>query len=102
MNLDYFIDNITEELEGSIAYIKMAAEVRAMNPNWAKIFVDMSSTELTHATSLFKMLEEYYSRLMNSYNQNLPDWMSEQYEHICKLYLTESANIKHMHEVYNM
>ena len=55
MDAQYFKDNISDELDGATCYIKRAIEIKGMSPDWAKMFVDMSATELDHAAKLWKM-----------------------------------------------
>jgi hypothetical protein len=101
MDIDYFVDQIHDELDGSIDYIKLAIEIRPMNLSWSKTLVDMSAAEMNHAVNLFHMLEEYYTKIASDYVQT-PDWLEDGYKEIADEYVSKIANIKHMHEVYNM
>ena len=102
MNLQYFHDQICEELHGAKDYIVNAMEIRAMDQNWSSLLVAMSAAELSHADNLYKMFEQYYALIAKSYStpDKVPDYLSDMRDKIAKLYTTESATIKYMHETY--
>lgn len=101
MNLEYFYNQICEELHGAKDYIVNAMEIRAMDQNWASTLVGMSATELTHADNLFKMFEQYYNILSKSYGPGkVPDYVEDMRDKITECYMTKSAKIKYMHETY--
>ena len=101
MDAYYFKKQIREELDGAEEYIKRAIEIRAMDPSWAKMFVDMSSAELDHASNLFKMFEEYYKKVNEDHIDSIPRYMKEIKECIDDTYMEESAKIRMMHDVYS-
>lgn len=102
MNLQYFYNQICEELHGAKDYIINAMEIRAMDTNWAGTLVGMSAVELTHADNLYKMFEQYYALITKSYGtpDKVPDYITCMKEKITKMYLEETAAIKIMHETY--
>lgn len=100
MNPEYFRDQMCEELEGAAAYAKLALEMKAMNPNWGKMLLDMSGVELNHATMLRKMYEEYCQVVGKSYIE-LPKYMRDIAAEIADMYTDEYAKVKLMHEAYN-
>lgn len=102
MNLQYFYDQICEELHGAKDYIVNAMEIRAMDQNWSSTLVSMSATELVHADNLYKMFEQYYAIIAKSYGtpDKVPDYLSDMRNKIAEMYMTESAAIKYMHETY--
>lgn len=102
MNLQYFYDQICEELHGAKDYVINAMEIRAMDTNWAGTLVSMSAVELTHADNLYKMFEQYYAIIAKSYGtpDKVPEYISDMRENITKMYLEETAAIKIMHETY--
>ena len=55
---DYLVNHIMDELNDAIAYAKKAVDVKLDHPAWAKMFIQMSDTEATHAACLKKMYEE--------------------------------------------
>lgn len=102
MNLEYFKNQICEELHGAKDYIVNAMEIRAMDQTWSSTLVSMSATELSHADNLYKMFEQYYSIITKSYGtpDKVPDYLTSMRDDIVEMYMTESAAIKYMHETY--
>lgn len=101
MNIWYFKEKIPDELEGAKDYIKRAIEIRAMHAPWAKQLVDMSEKELEHATTLYKMFQEYYAKLDAEFKE-LPDYIKEARTMLDEKYTKCSAEIKNLHEIYRM
>ena len=100
MDLEYFKEQIDDELDGGEDYIKLAMETKACHPDWSRTLVSMSSQELGHATDLFRMYEEYQKTLDDAYPDGLPDWISDMQKCITDMYTKRSAMIKYMHEMY--
>lgn len=101
MNIEYFKDQIKDELDGARCYIKNAIEIKAMNQSWAKTFMEMSAAELTHATNLYKMFEEYYGIISKSYEKGVPDYIEKTRNEIVDMYTECGAKIKYMHEMFS-
>lgn len=99
MSIDYFKDQIKDELCGAKDYIILALENKSTNPMWAKQFVEMSSMELTHATTLYNMFNEYYKTLISSYSV-VPDYLENAMHEITTMYTERIPKIKIMHEMY--
>lgn len=99
MNVEYFEHQICDELKGAKDYIKRAIEIKPMNPSWASNLVEMSSAELKHADSLYKMFNEYYDKLSAGYT-NAPDYLVETRNRIIDTYMDESVKVKYLHELY--
>lgn len=100
MTLEYFYDRICDELSGAEDYITFAMEVRAMDGNFSKQFVEMSAAELDHATRLYKMFEQYYQQAAKAFS-TIPEHMTKMQKEIIDKYMTGYAKIKIMHEAYN-
>ncbi len=100
MDAQYFKNNISDELDGATCYVKRAIEIKAMSPDWAKMFLDMSATELDHATKLWKMFEQYYKIVADKY-KTVPEYIEELYNEASEEYAERSAKVKYMHEMYN-
>lgn len=100
MNAAFFKAHICEELEGAVDYIKRAIEIKAMEPAWGKMFMEMSSAELVHATYLYRMWGEYYNKISNSYAE-MPDYLVSINDCITEEYTESSAKVKMMQEMYN-
>lgn len=100
LDIEYFKCQIHDELHGAKCYIKLAMLTKTSNPMWSKAFVDMSATELGHATQLYKMFEDYYDSLKTSY-KDVPEWIEECRDKIVDMYTEKFAKVKLMHEAYN-
>jgi hypothetical protein len=100
MNVKYFKCQIHDELHGAKDYIEKAIEIRAMNPTWAKTLSEMSATELSHATHLYEMFEQYYKKLSDEYSK-IPEYIQEDKDYIANMYVEKSAKVKYMHEMFN-
>ena len=100
MNAEYFKDQITDELNGAACYIKRAIEIRPMSPTWAKLFVDMSSAELAHASNLYKMFSEYYQKITETYKE-VPAYIEDIKSHVDEIYPEMYAKVRYMHEMYS-
>lgn len=99
--LEHFQHQILDELEGAKHYIQMAMESRASHPAWAKMFVDMSSAELGHASNLYKMFNEEVEGLRKVYTNGLPDYIQNIVSDVTKNYTECYAKVKYMHDAYN-
>lgn len=99
MDIYYFKDQLMDELEGAKMYIKNALEIRPMNQQWSKTLLEMSVEELKHAMNIFKMAEEYYKLMKDSYT-NVPKYIKETYDSIVECYTEECSSIKVMQEMY--
>lgn len=100
MNAEYFKEQMCDELEGAKCYAKKAIEIKAMNADWGKMFLEMSAAELDHATKLWKMFDQYYKIISDSY-KTVPDYIDELHNEAASDYAEKSAKIKYMHEMYN-
>ena len=100
MNAWYFDKQIPDELHGAKDYIKRAIEIRPMSAAWAKTLAEMSSNELEHATNLYKMYQEYYSKMAEAYTTEMPDYIESSYQNVTEEYTKCSAEIKYLHEMF--
>lgn len=100
MTLEYFHDKICDELSGAEDYVTFAMEVRAMDPSFAKQFVDMSAAELDHAMRLYKMFEQYYAQAAKAFT-TIPEHMSNMQKCIVEKYMKGYAKVKALHDAYN-
>lgn len=99
MDIEYFKNQIAEELEGADQYIRFAIEIKPMNVQWSKMFYDMSLAELEHASNLFKMFEEYILTLSKAY-QDMPEYLEETRRKVIKNYTETTAKIKYIQAMY--
>ena len=97
--LEYFKKLLWEELDGAKEYIKLALEFKSTYPEWAKMFLDMSANELTHATNIYKMADKSYHETITAYKEP-PEYLKEMWECIVDKYSSCSAKVKYMHEMY--
>lgn len=98
--LEYFRDQIMDELDGAKNYIRLAMQSKGSHPAWAKMFVEMSSAELGHATNLYKMFNEEVDGLNKAYTV-MPDEIATIVSDVTKHYAKCYAEVKYMHEAYN-
>ena len=98
--LEYFRDQIMDELHGAKNYIKLAMQSKGTHPAWAKMFVEMSSAELGHAANLYKMFNEETDALKRAYTV-IPEELSDIIEYVTDEYTKCYAQVKYMHEAYN-
>lgn len=70
MNISYFKEHIHEELTGAKDYIEKAIESKITNYSWVPLFVRMADMEISHATTLMKMMEECIKKNPEMQNQN--------------------------------
>lgn len=101
MDAYYFKEQICDELEGAKCYAKNAIEIKGMNSDWGKMFLEMSAAELEHATKLWKMFDQYYKIISDTYKTNVPDYIEELHKAAAEEYAEKSAKVKYMHEMYN-
>lgn len=100
MDLEYFKEQIEDELHGAKCYAKNAIEIKAMSPNWANKFLEMSATELNHATNLYNMAQEYHKKISESFNE-VPKYIDDTWKYIADIYADKSAKVKYIHDMYN-
>lgn len=99
MDIYYFKDQILDEIEGAKQYIKNALEIKPMNSDWAKRFYEMSLDEMKHAAALFKMAEEYYKIMSDTYSE-VPKYIKTTYEYIVNKYTEMGSLVKAMQDMY--
>lgn len=101
MDLFYFNRQMRDELHGAKNYIQMAMECKQANPTRARMFVDMSSAELSHATNLQKMFEDAQTTIYNQTNdESFREFLNDFHTEVVGMYSEETSNIKYMHEMY--
>ena len=99
MNIEYFKEQLEDELCGAKDYIKRAIETKATNLTWAKQFAEMSSAELNHATVIYNIFNDYYKTVTSSYTE-IPKYLSENKDEITEMYTDCVPKIKIMHEMF--
>lgn len=100
MDLEYFYDQIKDELCGAKQYIKYAIELKAMAPSWSKTLVQMSAAELEHASNLYNMAMEYVDRIGSVFPTKIPKHITSMKEKITDCYTEKSTEVKLMHTMY--
>ena len=101
MNAEYFKEQICDELKGAKCYAKKAIEIRAMAPSWAQMFIKMSAAELDHSTELYKMFQEYYQKITESYKDNIPEYLKDIKTKIDDMYVEYIPKVKYLHDIYS-
>ena len=99
MDLEYLYNHISEELEGSKEYIKIAIELKPMTEAWSKKFYTMSMEEHAHAANFYAMFNEYCSKLSESFVE-MPEYVADMRKDIVDKYIECTAKIKSMWEIY--
>ena len=100
MNMEYFKEQICDELDGAWCYAKHALEIKAMMAAWGKMFLEMANAELGHANNLFRMMNEYYAEVSKAYTK-MPDYMETLRQEIIDEYTKKSAEVKWLIDLYN-
>lgn len=101
MNAEYFREQISDELRDAKCYVKHALEIKGMNSDWGKMFLEMSAAELEHATKLWKMFDQYYKILSDTYKTNVPEYIEKLHKEAAEEYAEMTAKVRYMHEMYN-
>lgn len=94
-------DNPLTIFERRLLCIQRAIEEKQANPSRAKVFVEMSNSELTHAGNLCKMLDEDMKKAETANDQTYITFLRDMQKEISKRYMKESAEVKYMHENFN-
>ena len=100
MDLQYFYDEICDELCGAKKYIVFAIELKAMTSSWSKQLAEMSAEELDHASKLYNMAIEYYSKAVEPYSTKTPEYLDDMKDKIVKMYTEKMAKVQLMHKMY--
>lgn len=100
MDICYYVDQMKDELDGSIAYIKRAIHCKTLHPEWAALYASMSEAELGHADNLVKIFEDDYKLETAKIAGETPEIYKAVYKDINDMYAEQTAKIKYMHEVY--
>lgn len=97
--LEYFKDQIKDELNGAMSYIRLAMETKVSHPEWSSMFVEMSLMEVDHATNLYKMFTDETGPLMESYSET-PEYISKIVKEVISFYSKHYAEVMYMHDAY--
>ena len=100
MSVDYFLEEIHDELCGAKAYIKKAIECKINHQEWSSMLVDMSAAELSHANNLMKMFNDFYKN-MTEKSKEIPEYITKAHEEAANMYAEKYAKVKMLHEAYN-
>lgn len=80
-------------IDGAEEYAEKYIELKVNNPQWAKLYHDMSNQELLHAQNFKEMGESIYAEMKNTY---MPEETEEKWEHCMRKYADRVAKIKVM------
>lgn len=97
MNPRYFKEQICDELEGAVDYLKKALDTFAAHPEWAEQFRDMADMEQEHATTLYKMFMELYTEEMPK-----AAWMESMRDGIMDCFSKYMRKIENCKATYSM
>ena len=96
MDLEYFVCQVNDELDGAMDYVKKAMEIKPMAPTWTPMLVEMATQELAHAEHLYRMAQDYYSKISASYGTDIPKCLSDLYSQMNENYTEKTAKVKVM------
>ena len=95
MDILYYNNQISDELDGACDYIQRAIACKDTNSNHASTFAKMSEMELEHASELLDMFKEDYSKEATS------DSIYPQIKQLLlNMYAESYAKVKYMQELY--
>ena len=100
MNILYYNNQVKEELDGAMEYIKKAILLKKEHLNWAQMYQKMSMTELEHASTLMKIFEEDYKAETTGMNP-IPSYLCDIRKSIMDMYQEFASKVNYMHELYN-
>ena len=100
MNAKWFKDHICDELEGAVCYWKTAIDVMKSYLEWSDTFCKMADMEQDHATMLYKMSNELYTKVNKAFSEP-PKYMQEIHHNITDCYATKYANVKVLLDAYS-
>lgn len=98
MDIYYLKDHICEELDGAHDYLMQAMHTKDEHPEWAKTLYDMSSMELEHARSLYKMFTDYFKQINT--DPKLEAYMTPFRDDVERKFTERVGAIKYMQEMY--
>lgn len=103
MNILYYNNQVKEELDGAMSYIKKAIDMKKERPNWAQMYQKMSMAELEHASNLMKIFEEDYKACVADMEAkgHSPLYLIDCRASILDMYQEFSSKVNYMHELYN-
>lgn len=103
MDILYYNNQVKEELDGAMDYIKKAIMLKKDHPTWAQMYQKMSATELEHAATLMKIFEEGYKACVADIEAKgyTPLYLNDCRKSIMDMYQEFSSKINYMHELYN-
>lgn len=88
-----YIDHIKDEIGSAYDYAEKYVELKTSNPQWAKMYHDMSTQELIHAQNFKTMGESVYEGIKSNY---MPEDTQERWERCLRKYTDKVARIKVM------
>lgn len=100
MDLEYFKKQIYEEIDGAKDYIKRAIEIKAMNPQWGSMFLDMSKAELSHASNLYRMVGEYYQKAFEDSYPMIPLEYEKLFNDLSEKYTNGTVEVEMLQDLY--
>lgn len=99
MDLQFLKDQIEDELCDSKKYAKLAIELKPMTDAWSKKFYEMSTDEHKHATALYAMFNEYYTKVSANV-ESMPAYATDLCSEVSEIFATHTAVIKELWSIY--
>ncbi len=99
MDICYYNTQLKDELDGAMDYLYKAMHCKKNHPNWAAIYIKMSSAELEHAANIIKIFEEDY-KLSTADMETIPQCIVDVRTTLLDMYAEFSAKTKYLQETY--
>lgn len=101
MNTTFFRNHLQEELEGAKEFATYANKIKAENPKWGRMLMDVSESKEKTAKCLMKMMEEYG---VEAKSKNDPTFNKDDYDHtyqeLMDKYSMTEPQVRSMREMY--
>lgn len=103
MNILYYNNQVKEELDGAMEYIKKAIDIKKDHPTWAQMYQKMSMAELDHAATIMKIFEEDYKACVAEIQANghEPIYLNDIRKSIMDMHQEFASKVNYMNEMYN-
>lgn len=97
MTARYFKEQICDELQGAVDYLKQAIDTANKHPEWSETFIEMADAEQEHATDLYKMFMEMYAAEMPK-----ATWMASMRDYIMDCFSKYMRKIEDLKATYSL
>ena len=92
----YFKEQICDELDGAVCYLKKAIDWYKTKPEWSEKFYTMAEAEEHHATELYKMFMQLYSESQET------TYMTKMFDLIMDCFSQQMRKIENCKATYSL